>query len=369
MAAPTSQVELGTHLISGSFAVVADTTSVNAKAGEVGGFDASGGVTLREDASGRWVLEPDDVLLLERVYALERCPGRELRQQLATRLRVKPRQIQVWFQNKRQRMKNGAKPTVAEARAHAVAQSEHRTQSEPAELLMSIAAGSETAAKVAEDDAKAVVERAQAAVAADTVGKVTRSAAALPGADSAAALWDAVSRDDSKNGAASGLSLPSTTAAVGPGASADPVQAAQEIIAAATATVAEAHGATTAANGMSPAGLAAAQGDLADGYTDGVMLWIRTDLLLAHPELLGRNAMPIFLVNNHGCCGNDAGASAETMAEAASAMPLEAETCATMAEPVATTSGALAAAIEADEDAPMAEDDLPVAGAVQVPPM
>ena len=49
----------------------------------------------REDASGRWVLEPEDVLLLERVFALEKCPGRELRAQLAARLHVKPRQIQV----------------------------------------------------------------------------------------------------------------------------------------------------------------------------------------------------------------------------------------------------------------------------------
>ena len=93
----------------------------------------------REDASGRWVLEPEDVLLLERVFALEKCPGRELRTQLAARLHVKPRQIQVWFQNKRQRTKNGAKPTVAEALAHAVYNSEHRTQTEPAELLMSMA--------------------------------------------------------------------------------------------------------------------------------------------------------------------------------------------------------------------------------------
>lgn len=104
----------------------------------------------REDASGRWVLEPEDVLLLERVFALEKCPGRELRAQLAARLHVKPRQIQVWFQNKRQRTKNGAKPTVAEALAHAVYSAEHRTQKEPAELLMNMAAGgaAETAGAV-----------------------------------------------------------------------------------------------------------------------------------------------------------------------------------------------------------------------------
>lgn len=285
---------------------------------------------MREDSSGRWVLEPDDVLLLERVYALERCPGRELRQQLATRLRVKPRQIQVWFQNKRQRMKNGSKPTVAEARAHAVAQSEHEAQPEPAELLMSIAAGSESAAKVAEDEARVTVARAQAAVAASIDKGAT--------VDSAAALWDAV-RDDKPG--------PSTTMATGPvpGSTVDPVIAAQEIIAAATATVAEAQGAA----------------GLPDGYTDGVMLWIRTDLLMAHPELLGHNAMPIFLVNNAAQPPAAGGGAIvdQAMDQAADAA----------ADPAAPASAALAVIQAATAEAAPMEDDLPVAGAVQAPPM
>ncbi len=76
----------------------------------------------KEDVNGRWVLEPEDVMLLERVFALERCPGRELRTQLAERLKVRPRQVQVWFQNKRQRTKNSSqKPTLAESMVHAVA--------------------------------------------------------------------------------------------------------------------------------------------------------------------------------------------------------------------------------------------------------
>ena len=89
----------------------------------------------------RWVLEPEDVLLLERVFALEKCPGRELRLQLASRLGVRQRQVQVWFQNKRQRTKVGAKPTVAEALAHAVVDAEQRAQAQSAEMLMCMAGG------------------------------------------------------------------------------------------------------------------------------------------------------------------------------------------------------------------------------------
>ncbi len=52
--------------------------------------------------------------LLDSVFLLERCPGRDLRQQLAAHLGISMRQVQVWFQNKRARAKN------AEARARAV---------------------------------------------------------------------------------------------------------------------------------------------------------------------------------------------------------------------------------------------------------
>jgi len=39
------------------------------------------GVRHNRAPCSRWVLEPEDVILLERVFALEKCPGRELRQQ------------------------------------------------------------------------------------------------------------------------------------------------------------------------------------------------------------------------------------------------------------------------------------------------
>ena len=69
-------------------------------------------------AATRWNVGPEDVMLLEKVFEVEKCPGRTVRAELAARLRVSPRQIQVWFQNKRQRTRAGAKPTVAEAIAH-----------------------------------------------------------------------------------------------------------------------------------------------------------------------------------------------------------------------------------------------------------
>lgn len=62
--------------------------------------------SLVPEQSQRWVPEPGDVELLERVFELEKWPGRELRHQLAERLHVRPRQVQVWFQNKRQRTKS-----------------------------------------------------------------------------------------------------------------------------------------------------------------------------------------------------------------------------------------------------------------------
>ena len=53
------------------------------------------GVRHNRAPCSRWVLEPEDVILLERVFALEKCPGRELRQQLSEHLNVTSRQVQV----------------------------------------------------------------------------------------------------------------------------------------------------------------------------------------------------------------------------------------------------------------------------------
>jgi len=373
----------------------------------------------REDASGRWVLEPEDVLLLERVFALEKCPGRELRTQLAARLHVKPRQIQVWFQNKRQRTKNGAKPTVAEALAHAVYNSEHRTQSEPAELLMNMANAPNAAAPdaAAEGDGAEVTPKEGVApgAAVDTIltmaaapGRedVTRTdtpdAAPTAGADADDPVDDEDEEDDDDSNldghdvaddmdAAPGSAFPgaasdslpaeskAATSMPPPADAADATRQALALVAghtkgsthtkglaaglpqpspalpsvasgAAAASTALpfaglANGAAVAAIGQelaaactvpglgAPAAPSVSKGELEsyahppgqphgfppttsgaamhvsvpgtldasgvrgsypDGFTDGRMLWVRTDLLVMHPELLGVDATPIF---------------------------------------------------------------------------
>ena len=67
----------------------------------------------------RWQIGNGSLSVLEQVYTLDPFPGLDARRELAKQLNVSPRQVQVWFQNKRQRTKKGSKPTVADAIAHA----------------------------------------------------------------------------------------------------------------------------------------------------------------------------------------------------------------------------------------------------------
>lgn len=53
--------------------------------------------------SKRWRIPPNGTQLLECVYAQTPCPSGETRDALAQQLGATPRQVQVWFQNKRQR--------------------------------------------------------------------------------------------------------------------------------------------------------------------------------------------------------------------------------------------------------------------------
>ena len=60
-------------------------------------------------ASKRWRITPKALELLECVYAQEACPSTATRDVLALQLGATPRQVQVWFQNKRQRRAGKAK--------------------------------------------------------------------------------------------------------------------------------------------------------------------------------------------------------------------------------------------------------------------
>jgi len=51
----------------------------------------------------RWHIDPDALAVLEAVFKLEQFPNMETRKQLGQDLQVSSRQIQVWFQNRRQR--------------------------------------------------------------------------------------------------------------------------------------------------------------------------------------------------------------------------------------------------------------------------
>jgi len=48
---------------------------------------------------------PEQLEILERVYEQERLPGLDLRKELAQKLKMTPRRVQVWFQNKRAKEK------------------------------------------------------------------------------------------------------------------------------------------------------------------------------------------------------------------------------------------------------------------------
>ena len=80
---------------------------------ELGEQSAGGGAPRKAKGKAtRWNIPPHALQLLEKVFQEDKFPSVETRRTLAGDLKVTPRQVQVWFQNKRQR---SVKPPIKAA--------------------------------------------------------------------------------------------------------------------------------------------------------------------------------------------------------------------------------------------------------------
>ena len=61
-----------------------------------------------QSSAKRMQLSRDQKALLETVYAMEKLPDAALRERLGNHLGLTARQVQVWFQNRRQKAKKAA---------------------------------------------------------------------------------------------------------------------------------------------------------------------------------------------------------------------------------------------------------------------
>ena len=71
------------------------------------------GLKKRKGKSTRWKIPSAALQMLEQVFTIDKFPSVETRKQLAANLKVTPRQVQVWFQNKRQRAVRPKSPEPA----------------------------------------------------------------------------------------------------------------------------------------------------------------------------------------------------------------------------------------------------------------
>jgi hypothetical protein len=76
------------------------------------GDSADSGLTKKDDddeeishPKKRQRTTPEQLEVLEKVYEKEKLPGSDLRKELALKLKMTPRRVQVWFQNKRAKEK------------------------------------------------------------------------------------------------------------------------------------------------------------------------------------------------------------------------------------------------------------------------
>merc|ERR1712070_845362 len=82
-------------------AMQSENLGADAHAQSQGMSDAAKAADERNKAS-RWQIASGSLSMLESVYAVEPFPGLDTRRELARKLNVSARQVQVWFQNKRQ---------------------------------------------------------------------------------------------------------------------------------------------------------------------------------------------------------------------------------------------------------------------------
>ena len=203
----------------------------------------------KEDASGRWVLKPEDVVVLEQHFVAAKWPSRQLQAKLALELRVTRRQVQVWFQNKRQRVKTGAKPTIAEVLAH---------------------------------EADPVQAHAQ-----------------TPGAEAAVVAASMANPSDETDGAAARSVSASTAASHGGTASATAVAASSSSSSSSLQAITLAQAETlaqTAALGVA---------GCPEAYSDGRTYYLRADLVTLRPRLSSSAPEPAFAAEEEG--GDDGG--------------------------------------------------------------
>lgn len=98
----------------------------------------SGSSKKRKGKSTRWNIPAHALQILEQVFQKDKFPTVETRKNLSTDLKVTPRQVQVWFQNKRQR---SVKPPVkasaeAQQQPHEILNTSVRSRHGPSSMLL-----------------------------------------------------------------------------------------------------------------------------------------------------------------------------------------------------------------------------------------
>jgi Homeodomain-containing transcription factor len=84
-------------------------------------LDGRAGLGCSKARRPRWTPSEDAKVLLETIFSADSFPTLAVRNQLASQLGIDPRQVQIWFQNRRQRerLKRGGKEADEGADAEA----------------------------------------------------------------------------------------------------------------------------------------------------------------------------------------------------------------------------------------------------------